>query len=106
MAETSRGPRHDILDAVLHADPSRWSTRELVRRRQFGQPPFAALALVKGPGAPSYVAELTTRLGVEVGGGERGAYLVRSTDAAALADALASVPRRPGVRIAVDPPRV
>jgi primosomal protein N' (replication factor Y) len=99
-------PRHDVLDAVLHADPSRWSTREAERRRAFGQPPFGAFALVKGPAADGYVAELATCPRVAVGGAERGAYLVRAPDATALADALASVPRRSGVRIAVDPPRV
>jgi hypothetical protein len=61
---------------------------------------------VKGPAADAYVAELATRLGVEVGGAERGAYLVRAADNTTLADALASVPRRTGVRVAVDPPRV
>jgi primosomal protein N' (replication factor Y) len=99
-------PRHDVLDAVLHADPSRWSTREAERRRAFAQPPFGALALVKGAGAAAYVAELATRLGVDVGGAERGAYLVRAADISTLADALASVPRRGIVRVAVDPPRV
>jgi primosomal protein N' (replication factor Y) len=99
-------PRHDVLAAVLQADPSRWSTREAERRRAFGQPPFGALALVKGPAAEAYVAELATRSDVDVGGAERGSYLVRATDPTTLADALASVPRRAGVRIAVDPPRV
>jgi primosomal protein N' (replication factor Y) len=99
-------PRHDVLDAVLQADPSRWSTPEAGRRRAFGQPPFGALALVKGVGAALYAAELATRVGVAIGETGRGTYLVRAPDSTVLADALASVPRRSDVRIAVDPPRV
>src|SRR6185312_9104725 len=39
-------PRHEVLQAVLHADPSRAAKVELSRRELLGLPPFAALAAV------------------------------------------------------------
>ena len=41
-------PRHEVLQAVLHADPSRVAKVELSRREMLGLPPFAALAAVSG----------------------------------------------------------
>ena len=44
-------PRHEVLQSVLHADPSRAAKVELSRRELLGLPPFAALAAVSGTGA-------------------------------------------------------
>jgi len=39
-------PRHEVLQSVLHADPSRAAKVEMSRRELLGLPPFAALAAV------------------------------------------------------------
>ena len=44
-------PRHEVLQAVLHADPSRLAKVESARRELLGLPPFAALAAIAGAGA-------------------------------------------------------
>ena len=41
-------PHHEVLAAVLHADPSRLATVELARRELLGLPPFRALAAIEG----------------------------------------------------------
>ena len=100
----TRQPTHDVIEAVLHADPERWSTAESERREALGLPPFSSLALIEGPGADAFATSLRTAAGVAVQGPSSGRYLVRAPDAEALADALAAV-ERPAerVRIAVDP---
>ena len=49
-------PRHEVLQAVLHADPSRVAKVEMSRRELLGLPPFAALAAVSGAGATEFAA--------------------------------------------------
>ncbi|HEX9258545.1 MAG TPA: hypothetical protein VF855_03340 [Acidimicrobiales bacterium] len=103
----TRVPHHDVLDAVLHADPGRLAAGERARRRELGFPPFAALAEVSGPAAPAFVAALGRPLGVDVLGPSDGRWLLRALDHRTLCDALAATPRPPGrLRIHVDPPRV
>jgi primosomal protein N' (replication factor Y) len=51
-------PRHEVLQAVLLADPGRLFEPELERRRALRFPPAAALARVTGAGAPEYVGAL------------------------------------------------
>ena len=46
-------PRHEVLQAVLHADPIRFAKVEMSRREMLQLPPFAALAAVSGAGARS-----------------------------------------------------
>ena len=41
----TRLPEHDVIAAALHADPGRFGTAELARRRDLALPPFAAFAL-------------------------------------------------------------
>ncbi len=100
----TRSPDHDVVQAVLHGDPGRWSDPEATRRRLLDLPPFAALALLDGPGAAALAAGLSGRPALTVLGPTDGRYLVRAADSATLADGLAAVPRPPErVRIAVDP---
>jgi primosomal protein N' (replication factor Y) (superfamily II helicase) len=102
LAQT-RVPRHEVLDAVLHADPSRLAQAEDARRRALRLPPHAAIALVSGQAAPALVGQLR---GVEAMGPTDGRWLVRAPDHATLCDALAAVPRPPGrLRVEVDPLR-
>jgi primosomal protein N' (replication factor Y) len=103
MVQT-RVPDHEVIDAVLHADPARVTSGEAERRRLLGFPPFRALAAFAGPGAPEAAAALGDRLDVEVLGPQDGTYLVRSADQATLADALQAMPRPAArLRIEVDP---
>jgi primosomal protein N' (replication factor Y) len=95
-------PRHEVLQAVLHADPGRVTKVELERRQLLGLPPFAALAAISGDGAADFAAgtglELTE---------SNGDVLVRAATWEGLGRALAETPRPKGsrLRIEVDPAR-
>ena len=108
----TRLPRHETLDAVLHADPGRLALVEGARRAALRFPPETALALVSGDGAEEFVAALRgpTGGGCEVMGPAGGRWLVRAPDHEVLGDALASTPRprprtRSRLRVEVDPLR-
>jgi primosomal protein N' (replication factor Y) len=102
----TRLPHHEVLEAALYADPGRFTGPAMARRVELDLPPARALAVVSGPGAQELAAALGTGQGIAVAGPSDGRYLVRAADSDALADALASVPRPPRVRIEVDPPRI
>jgi primosomal protein N' (replication factor Y) len=103
----TRLAHHDVLDAVLRADPGRMVPAERERRAALGFPPAQALAVVDGPEAARAVAGLRERPDVSVAGPAGGRWLVRAPTWEALADALAAVPRPPGkVRVEVDPRRI
>jgi primosomal protein N' (replication factor Y) len=104
----TRLPQHEVLQAVLHADPTKVADAERARRELLRFPPVAALAAVSGPAASPYVDGLQGRLGVEVLGPSDGVWLVRADDHAALADALGAAPRPATgrLRIEVDPQRL
>ncbi|MEY2589207.1 MAG: hypothetical protein QOJ67_1191 [Acidimicrobiaceae bacterium] len=103
----TRDPQHPVLDAVLHADPARFTTAERANRAALGFPPFTALAAVSGAAAQAFIDGLGQRPGVEVLGPADGRWLLRASDHPALCDALAAAPRPAGrVRIEVDPLRV
>jgi primosomal protein N' (replication factor Y) len=100
----TRLPRHPVVVAALHGDPARLAAAEAPTRAALRFPPVAALALISGPAAATWVAGLR---GVEVLGPDAGRWLVRGPDYAALCDALAGHPRPPGrLRVEVDPLRV
>ncbi|MEA2900229.1 MAG: hypothetical protein QOH36_116 [Actinomycetota bacterium] len=102
----TRLPGHEVLDAVVHADPSRFALVESARRAALRLPPETALAVVSGEGGPAYV-EGVTGPDIEVLGPADGRWLVRAPDHAALADALAGAVRPPGrLRVEVDPRRI
>ena len=95
-------PRHEVLQAVLHADPSRVSKVELARRELLGLPPFAALAAVSGAGAVEFAAATGLESSAD---GE--VVLLRAPTWDQLGAAIAATPRPKGsrLRIEVDPPR-
>ena len=101
-------PGHEVIEAVLLADPPRASGELTEQRRDLGFPPFAALAALSGAGADEYAAALRTSGSVEVLGAAAERFLVRAPTPDALADGLAGVPRPFGsrIRIEVDPPRI
>lgn len=103
----TRLPRHEVVLAALHADPSRVADAERVRREGLRHPPFAAMANVSGPPADEYAGALRQRSDLEVLGPADGSWLVRASDHRTLCDGLAATPRPPGrLRVAVDPLRL
>ncbi|MCU1504850.1 MAG: priA [Ilumatobacteraceae bacterium] len=95
-------PHHEVLEAVLHADPTRLAVVETERRRLLGLPPFRALAAVQGNGAD----ELAASTGLEHTTAGT-VTLVRGDTWLELGERLAAAPRPPGsrLRVEVDPPR-
>ena len=101
----TRLPRHDVVDAVLHADPGRLVEAERARRGVLRFPPVTALAAVSGPAAALFVAAVDPA--IERLGPDQGRWLLRTSRHRELCDALAAAPRPPGrLRIEVDPLRV
>lgn len=103
----TRIPEHEVVQAALHADPSRVAAAERERRELLRFPPYAALAAVSGPAAGAFVDAFGHPLGVEVLGPTDGRWLLRAPDHRTLCDALAAT-KRPGgrVRVEVDPLRI
>jgi primosomal protein N' (replication factor Y) len=100
----TRIPDHEALVAAVHADPGLLTAAEEPVRRQLGLPPFGALAVLRGPGAPDYAAGLGGVDGLEVSGVDVERFLVRADDHRALCDGLSAVPRPTGrLRVEVDP---
>jgi len=106
LAQT-RMPTHEVLDAVVHADPGRFALVESARRAALRFPPEAALAEISGEAATPFVGELDGD-GVDVlGPSSTGRWLARAADHRHLCDRLAAAPRPGGrLRVAVDPLRL
>ncbi len=100
-------PRHEVLDAVLHADPGRLMVRELARRQALGFPPSAALGVVSGVGSAEFVEGLAGA-GVQSARTGDGAFMLRAPTWDVLGRAIAATPRpKPSrLRIQIDPPRL
>jgi primosomal protein N' (replication factor Y) len=102
----TRQPAHEVIDAAVHADPSRLAVVEAARRAAIRFPPETAIAAVSGQAAAAFVAALPTDAGVEVLGPANDRWLLRAADHRMLCDALAATPRPTGrLRIEVDPLR-
>ena len=100
----TRLPEHEVVQAALHADPSRVSGAERERRRILGYPPSTAMAAVSGAAADEYVLGVE---GVDLLGPRDGTWLLRAPDHATLLSALEQAPRPAGrLRLDVDPLRV
>jgi primosomal protein N' (replication factor Y) (superfamily II helicase) len=99
----TRIPEHEALRAAVHADPSLLAVPERALRELLGLPPFGAVTLLRGPGAPAFAAGLGQVASVTVSPLEPDRWMVRAPDHATMADALASVPRPPDrLRVEVD----
>jgi primosomal protein N' (replication factor Y) len=100
-------PRHEAVQAALHADPARATVAERERRELLRFPPVTAMAEVSGAAAPAFIAALGAPLDLEVLGPSDGRWLLRAPDHRVLCDALATAERPAGrLRVAVDPARV
>jgi primosomal protein N' (replication factor Y) (superfamily II helicase) len=104
----TRVPGHPVIEAALLADPGRLLAVEEPVRKALRLPPFMAMALVSGPGAPELAAILEEQgAGVEVNQLAEDRWVVRAPDGAALADALGAAGRPTGrVRVEVGPLRI
>ena len=102
----TRMPTHEVIDAALHADPSRLAVVEAARRAALRFPPETAVAAVSGQAAAAFVEALPAGDRLEVLGPANDRWLLRASDHTVLCRALAATPRPPGrLRIEVDPLR-
>ena len=102
----TRQPEHEVLQAVLHANPEKLIEAESERRRLLQLPPYSALAQISGASASEMVQSLSGISGIEIMGPRDGCWLVRATDSNALSQAISSVGRPKGkIRIEIDPRR-
>jgi primosomal protein N' (replication factor Y) len=100
----TRLPGHEVVQAALHADPTRVSDAERARRDVLGYPPAVAMAAVSGAVADEFVLGLE---GLDLLGPRDGTWLLRAPTHDALLAALAAAPRPSGrLRIDVDPLRI
>ena len=102
---------HEVVDAAVHADPSRLAVVESARRAALGFPPERAVATLSGEAAAGFARLVAEEGGVEVLGPTSGRWLVRAPDHPTLCDALAAARRRRRrtagrLRVAVDPLRL
>jgi len=106
----TRLPHHEVVQAALHADPTRVEAVELARRRFLRFPPVTAMAAVSGAAAPAFIEAFAVHgkgVGIEVLGPSVGQWLIRAPDHRSLCDALAATPRPTGrLRLEVDPLRI
>jgi primosomal protein N' (replication factor Y) len=102
----TRVPDHEVIDAALHADPSRLAVVEAARRAALRFPPETAVAAVSGAGAAQFVDGLARPPGLDVLGPAAGRWLIRAVDHGLLCSTLAATPRPTArLRIEVDPLR-
>jgi primosomal protein N' (replication factor Y) len=102
----TRMPTHEVLDAALHADPSRLAVVEAARRAALRFPPETAVAAVSGQAGAAFVDALPAGDALEVLGPANARWLLRAPDHTVLCDSLAATPRPPGrLRVEVDPLR-
>lgn len=100
----TRIPDHEVLAAAVHGDPSLLAVSERPLRRSLDLPPFGALALLRGPGAPEFADGLRAVAGLEVSSLGTDRWLVRASDHRRMCDGLTSVTRPAGrLRVEVDP---
>jgi len=103
----TRLPDHDVVQAALHADPSRLSLADAERRELLRLPPSRAIASVSGIAAQAWIDALGSPVGIEVLGPADGRWLLRADDHQQLCDVIAKVSRPAGrLRIEIDPLRL
>lgn len=108
----TRVPNHEVVQAALHADPSKVAVVEGATRAALRLPPEVAMAEISGATAESFIESLRSQEnigqeGIEILGPVRDRYLVRANDHQILCDALMRTPRPSGrLRVAVDPTRL
>jgi primosomal protein N' (replication factor Y) len=100
----TRLPAHAAVQSAARADPAILAASERELRASLALPPFGALALITGAGAPEMVASVTGTAGVTVSSDGDDRWLVHADMHSELCDALAAAPRPAArVRVEVDP---
>ena len=103
----TRLPRHEVIDAALHADPAAWPRAERARREALRLPAGRRPGGGVGGRRRRRSSRRSAPEGVEVLGPADGRWLVRAADHRTLCDALAATARPAGrLRVEVDPLRV
>jgi primosomal protein N' (replication factor Y) len=105
----TRAPEHPAIRAALLADADILNAADLEMRKSLDLPPFAAIAVVSGPGASDYIDGLKALPGgpLRILGPDGDRWMAKAPDAAKLADGLGAVSRPAGrLRVAVDPARL
>jgi len=107
----TRAPDHAVLRAAVQADPVIALEGQAELRRALRLPPYAAVAVVHGDAAATWVGAVGAAAGgaIEVIGPDpAGRWMLKAADEAILCDALATVPRpaQGTLRVAVDPARL
>ncbi len=101
----TRQPDNIVLQAVVHADPSRVAGHDTELRKALGLPPFGGLAQVSGQASSAYVESLGAPLGLTIVAVADDRFLIQSADLSTMLDLFAATPRPPGrLRVEVDPP--
>ena len=62
----TRQPDHEVLQAVLHANPEKLIETESERRKLLQLPPYSALAQISGASASEMVKSLSQISGIEM----------------------------------------
>ena len=102
----TRQPEHEVLQAVLHANPERLIEAESERRKLLQLPPYSALAQVSGESASEMIETLSRSSEVEIMGPRDGRWLVRADNNDELSKAISNAGRPKGkIRIEIDPRR-
>lgn len=105
----TRLPDHEVVHAAARGAPDLLTDAERPQRAALRLPPFAALALLEGDGAPAAARRLrdVAAGAVEVRAASAARVVVRAASHAQLCDALAQAAPFPrGVRVRVDPTEV
>jgi primosomal protein N' (replication factor Y) (superfamily II helicase) len=104
----TRTPDHLVVQAAVRADPSLLRDAMREQREALLLPPFRAIALVEGAGAPTVAAQLRELPDAPmVDGPPEGPFLVRGRNHPHLCAKLSNVQRPPErVRVEVDPLRM
>lgn len=97
---------HEVVQAAVHADPSRVSDAERDLRQLLALPPYAAMAEVSGASAKAFIDALGTPDGVQIAEVAPSRWLLRASGHERLCSVLAEVRRPSGrLRVEVDPLR-
>ena len=107
----TRLPGHPVIEAAALADPGRLAAAEEPVREELRLPPFAALAVLSGPGAREVAGRLKQAAPVvevsETAEGPQSRWVIKASDHGALSDALARAGRpAERVRVEVGPVRI
>ncbi len=102
----TRLPQHEVLTAVVQADPERLNEADAARRRELRLPPFTTTALIGGPGGAELIESIELPEEVEVARRSEEEWWLVAEDRKALLDAFSAAPRPARrLKLQIDPLR-